>query len=338
MTILAEHQFSRGGFVLVSLMVLSLVFCPALHAQKAWPKGISLSGSNMGSADYLYAGVWSKILSEKLKIQVSVEVTQGPAINVQLIDSGEIDFGPITMNIGYEGYTGTGWTKGKKYPNIRNVLPVGLSYLHWWVPSKLPIQSIHDMKGYDIALSGAGSSPDVFGRRLFDFLNIKPKRIVNAGFGDINDQMRDGLIAASAAFGSIPNPSAIEFGTTQAIRIIGVNKADAEKFIAKNPGISVGTIPAGTYKGQDKPVDTIILWRSMISHNRLSEDFIYNVLKETFQNREEMIAGYKGAQETVAESIKYMFGDLPLHMGAVKYYREKGIAIPDIALPPEAKK
>lgn len=331
-------RFLKIWFGIVIIVLLILGASQDLYAQKGWPKGVTIAGSNLGSAHYIYAGAWSKILADKLKIQVTVEVTQGPVINVQLVDSKQTDFGPVTMAIASEGYTGTGWAQGKKYPSIRNLLPMNLSYMHWWVLAKFPINSIHDMNGYDIALSGAGSSPDVFGRRLFEFFNIKPKRIISGGFGDSNNLMRDGLLAASAAFGGIPHPSAVEIATTHDMKIVGVSKSDAEKFIAKNPGISIDTIPAGTYKGQDKPVDTITLWTSMICHKDLAEDFVYAILKETFQNRDALIAAFKAAKDTTTENIRFMLRDLPLHAGAVKYYKEKGISIPDIALPPEYKK
>ena len=309
-----------------------------LCSQTGWPRAVSIAGANIGSTGYVFSGAWAKILSDTLKVNVRVEVTTGPSANVLLTHKNDTDFGDTSMLVASEGYSGTGWAQGKKQSNIRIIFPQAAAYLHWWVLAKYPIYTIHDMKGYDINLSGAGSTPDVVGRRLFEFFNIKPNRIINGGFGDANDLMRDGLLPAIANFGGIPHPSIAEIAITHEIRIVGVSKSDGEKFIAKNPGLSLGTIPARTYKWQDKPVDSLSMWRAMICNKDLPEDFIYAVLRETFQNRDALIAAIKASEDIIPENIKYVFNDLPLHAGAVRYYREKGISIPDVAIPPEYKK
>jgi hypothetical protein len=51
------------------------------------------------------------------------------------------------------------------------------------------------------------------------------------------------------------------------------------------------------------------------------------VVKATFANVDILIAAHKSAQEVKAEEI--IHSPIPLHPGAVKYYKEKGIAIPD---------
>jgi hypothetical protein len=54
---------------------------------------------------------------------------------------------------------------------------------------------------------------------------------------------------------------------------------------------------------------------------------VYEVVKATFANVDILIAAHKSAQEVKAEEI--IHSPIPLHPGAVKYYKEKGIAIPD---------
>jgi TRAP-type uncharacterized transport system substrate-binding protein len=44
----------------------------------------------------------------------------------------------------------------------------------------------------------------------------------------------------------------------------------------------------------------------------------------------------KSAQETLPENVRHVTA-LPLHAGAVKYFKERGIAIPAKAMPPEVK-
>jgi len=47
-----------------------------------------------------------------------------------------------------------------------------------------------------------------------------------------------------------------------------------------------------------------------------------------------MKAGHAAAAETLIENFKYM-DIIPLHPGAIKYYKEKGLTIPAHLIPPE---
>ncbi len=49
--------------------------------------------------------------------------------------------------------------------------------------------------------------------------------------------------------------------------------------------------------------------------------------KKTFENVDILIAAHPSAAEVKIENIQY--SPIPLHPGAVKYYKEKGIPIPD---------
>lgn len=333
-----KQSFSRTSFLIIITLLLIFMMIQVSEAQqKNWPKGVSIAGSTLGSAMYIFAGAWGKILTDKFGISTQVEVAGGSAQHVQLVHSKQTDLAPVTMGPAYEGFVGTGWAK-EKYNGIRNMFPMYPSYFQWWTLAKTNIKSIHDLNGQVMALSGAGSPPDIYCRRMFELFNIKPKRIVNGSFGDTNNMLKDGMLDASAAIAGIPHPAPVEMLSTHEIRILGLSRVDAEKFVSKNPGLSIDIIPVGTYKGQDKPIETISLWTAMITHKDKPEDFIYAVIKATFENKDALMATFKGAKDIIPENIPKTYKAIPLHVGAVKYYKEKGIPIPDSELPPEYKK
>jgi TRAP transporter TAXI family solute receptor len=297
---------------------------------------VTIAGSNLGSAHYAFGTGWAKVLTEKLGVQATVEATPGPGPNVRLVHTRQTDFGPVTMAVAYEGYHGLGWAKGQRYDHIRALLPMFSSYFQFWVLAKIPIQTIHDMTGYDVALSGAGSTPDIYGRRLFEMFGIKPRRIINAGFGDMNNQMRDSQIHVSAAFAGIPHPAVVEMGTTHGIRLIGIGAKEADAFVAPYPFFAKDVIPARTYKDHDKPIDTLTIWNVIVAHRDAPADFIYEVVRATFEAQRELVLAFKGAEETLAENIRHT--TIPLHPGAYRFYQERKIAVPSPAIPPESKR
>lgn len=320
----------------IIILLILIIICPfnyAYSAEKPWPKGISIASSTIGGVYYIWAGGWAKLLIGKLNINASVEATGGPVQNIQLVDSGRTDFGLVTVGPAFEAIQGIEWAKGKKHENLRAIFPMFPSYFHMYTLSKHPIKSMRDLTGYNVSLTGAGSSPDVYGRRIFKDFGINPQRIVNIGTGQGNDQMKDGLLHATFMVAGIPYPPAIELSATFDIRVIGIERKDAEILIAKYPYLSIGSIPAGTYKGQDKPVETLTIWNAMIAKKDLPDDFIYTIVKTTFENQPALIATHKSSVDTIPENIKHI--NLPLHLGALKYYKEKGFTIPEKAIPPE---
>ncbi len=58
--------------------------------------------------------------------------------------------------------------------------------------------------------------------------------------------------------------------------------------------------------------------------------------KAVLEHPDEMVNTHASAKETLAENM-LKNGFMPLHPGAVRYYRERGIDIPEKLLPPEIK-
>jgi len=70
----------------------------------------------------------------------------------------------------------------------------------------------------------------------------------------------------------------------------------------------------------------------MAVHKDAPDDFVYEVLKKTFENVDILITTHASAKEVKAEFI--INGPVPLHPGAVRYYSEKGIKTPDKLISP----
>lgn len=303
-------------------------------AQKDWPKGVIWSGSALGGAHYMFGSALAQVVQKHMNVPMQVEASGGPWQSMDLINKGQADFGPAPGASAWEAYNGEGKAEGVKYENLRAVMPMFPQYAQWWTTND-SIKSIRDLQGKRVDMSGPGSFLNDYGRKLFDFLGIKPAKITNlANFEDANQMFLDGQLDAVGAWSGIPAPPAQEMATTHEARIFGVLKEDAEKFIAKYP-LSIGVIPAGTYKGQTEDISTLVDWTFVVTNKNLSEDFIYNLVKTAFENNPELVAVIKAATDCKAENATHV--TIPMHPGAVKYYQEIGIELPEAAIPPEMK-
>ena len=109
---------------------------------------------------------------------------------------------------------------------------------------------------------------------------------------------------------------------------------------SKHPARVIGTIPAGSYKAQvNNDKDLVAAGTTFfISMNKdnVSADLAYGMTKVTWKHLDEI---YKSAKTLSAIDPNKPFTgvNVPLHVGAIKYYREVGIKIPKRLIPPEAK-
>jgi len=94
-------------------------------------------------------------------------------------------------------------------------------------------------------------------------------------------------------------------------------------------------IPKETYKHQDEDISVVAFWNLGIASSDLSEDLVYELVKTTFEKHEDLLSVDPTAKDTIADNITY--STVPLHPGALKYYKEEGIEIPDELIPPESK-
>jgi TRAP transporter TAXI family solute receptor len=325
----------RKGFVALALVMLSmLLICSAGFAQSKanWPKSVTVGAAPVGGTYFIWAGGFTKMLNDKMGIPGNVESTGGPVHNVQLVEGKKLDFAMVTNGPAAEGWTGEGWAKGKKYQNQRAIFPMYTTYFQMYSLSKTAIKSIKDFNGKSVGVGPIGGTPATYWPKIIEMAGVKPKRVVNAGSADLNSQLKDGMLDANGNSVGLPWSTITEVETTHDVNVYGVPDDVADKFIAKYPYFAKGFMPKGTYKSnKDKPLETLTLWNFMVVHKDTPDDFVYEVVKKTFENVDMLIAAHKSAEEVKVESVIY--SPVPLHPGAVKYYKEKGIKLPENLIP-----
>jgi TRAP transporter TAXI family solute receptor len=184
----------------------------------------------------------------------------------------------------------------------------------------------------------SGATPYLYYHRLAEFANLKPAKIISGQYPDLSNQMRDGLLCCAPTASPFPHPTALEMVTTEQCNIIGIVEEVAVPF-AKKYGITTGVIPKGVYNGVEPKQDevTVTIWNAMLVHKDMPDDFVYEVVKTTMENRDFLIKTHPSAKETLPENASKI-ASIPMHSGAIKYYLEVGVKLPPEVYPPEFKK
>jgi TRAP transporter TAXI family solute receptor len=83
-------------------------------------------------------------------------------------------------------------------------------------------------------------------------------------------------------------------------------------------------IPANTYTGQTQDVQGAAVVNYLVTRAGLSDDLVYQMIKGVFESRDELVAAHQAARDIKLE-LAMQGMPIPMHPGAEKYLREKGV-------------
>ena len=129
-----------------------------------------------------------------------------------------------------------------------------------------------------------------------------------------------------------PIPAVQEAEAKEPLTLINLSPEQIETIRKAMPEFSPSRIAAGTYRFLEKDSVTIGVYNFAIGRADVPDDLIYQLVKAVFENQPRLVKAHSAASETLPQNVeKNTF--LPFHPGAVRYYREIGISIPDALVP-----
>lgn len=298
----------------------------------AQPKSLTLGTASVGGTYFIYGGVVATLLTDTIGINVSTQQTQGPNQNIILVDDNKIELGMTTMGIALQAWSGTGdWTKGKKFTNVRALFPMYDTPFHFVTTEKTGIKSVAEMAGKTLGAGPKAGTPGTYFPLMFDAIGVKATWRFG-GASDMQNQLADGLLDVFAFAAGLPIAAFSEIEAQRPVRYITFSDAQLDMLKKAMPELSDSVIPKGTYKALAEDHKTVGVYNFGIAHKDLPEDVAYKIVKSVLENNDRMVKGHSAAKETIAANAARN-GFLPFHPGAVKYYKEKGIALNPKALP-----
>ena len=149
-----------------------------------------------------------------------------------------------------------------------------------------------------------------------------------AGGSDGAGQLADGLIDAFVYAAGLPTSAFSELAIQNDVTFLPLSEEDKATFKEAAPSMQDFTIPAGTYEGQDEDIPSVSMWNFAIAHQDLPESLAYEITKLALEDNARMKQLHASAVETLAENWDTN-NFMPFHPGAVRYYEEIGITIPE---------
>jgi TRAP transporter TAXI family solute receptor len=297
----------------------------ASHAD-AQPRVVTLGTATPGGGFPVYGeAVAETINALDPSLRVETRNTKGSTENVPLLEAGRLDIALVQGEVAYEALSGI----GRPPANLRVITAMYGTPGMFVVRADSPYRTVADLRDKPIAFGARGSGLVVLARYVLAGLGLDRDRDFQAIFldqaGDGPTMVMDGRAAALWGAGvGWPGFAAVARGPKGA-RFIAPNAEGLRAIEAKHPFLKPMTVPAGSYPGQDQPIESVGSWSFILAAPALPDDIAYRLARALHLGEADLARRLPQARETTAVNTVAAARPETIHPGVVRYLREIGL-------------
>lgn len=272
------------------------------------------------------ANLWNNNLEG---IRANVQASNGGIDNLNLLQKGEANISmAVTSNV-YQSYKGLEAFEGRPNEKIRIIAGLYYNPNQVVVSKASGIDSLEDIKGHRFAPGSPGSTTEYEASVHLKYAGLKdyPKDIdaQYVNFTEAIDLVRNKQVDGAWIMAGAPTSAVTEMLKTTDTKLIGIPESLIEKMKKDYPWYSNYKIRAGVYEELKEDINTSAIKMVMFTSEDMDEELIYELTKIFWKNFDELKQTHNFLKEVTVEGAITDIADLPLHEGAIRYYKEIGI-------------
>ncbi|MEQ9814319.1 MAG: TAXI family TRAP transporter solute-binding subunit [Azospirillaceae bacterium] len=341
-----SKQFSRIA-LFAGAAGLALSASQPVQAQEM----LRLSTLGPGSSPYLVMSTFANIVNEHVEgVQIQVNATGAATRHMVEAGRGEIEFymsSPTIYNFMSQGTVMYSAIEDapELAQNLRSLLSFPLGAYHVIAYADSGIESLNDLEGRRVFLGppggGALATAIAMVEAATGLETDTDMEVVQVGWDAAAQAFQDGQLDVYVNPTNAPSPVIQQIAFARPIRIIGLSpemmEREALQTLINRPGGTLDVIEPGTYgEGQvnEAPITTIGSNVSIGTRVELDADLVHSLVSAFWDN----VRDYDDGSPWMGRvRIEDALVDLnyPLHPGALAYYEEIGVEVPDALHPPQ---
>ena len=303
--------------------------------------GVAKPGAqNLVFASGPQGGSWlptSAALAELVRKNIAGSVVTvqpgGGTTNIKLVEKGDAQLAVTNSSSLYDAKKGNKPFE-KPYTKVKALANIYPQTHQMMVLADSGIKEVEDVVGKRFVPAAPGQSTydvnaavlDIHGL-TFDSLKAKGTKLVLTGAqGQANDMLKDKQIDAVWWATACPSPGIVDVALAREVSFVGIRDDKLKQLLTKYPQFARATIPAGTYRGQAKEVQTIGWFTTFIASADLPDDVAYWIVKLMWENRKDLISA-NALLKFIDKPTVAVGTQIDLHPGAKKFYQEIGAAM-----------
>src|SRR6516162_5498528 len=256
-----------------TLGLIGVVGVVAASNAQAEPRVVTLGTATPGGGFPVYGqAVAETINAVDQSLRVETRNTKGSTENVPMLEAGQLDIALVQGEVAHEALSGI----GRPPANLRIITAMYATPGMFVVRADSSYRTIADLKGKPVAFGAAGSGLVILARYVLDGLGLDQAKDFQAIYleraGDGPAMVLDGRAAALWGGGSgWPGFMAVAKAEKGA-RFIVPDKAEIALILAKHRFLKLLTLPAGSFPGQDHPLESVGSWSFVMARPDLDAD------------------------------------------------------------------
>jgi TRAP transporter TAXI family solute receptor len=256
---------------------------------------------------------------------IELTASTGGVAVVTAVDKGEGQLGLAQSDVAYLAYR-RGIDKNQ-YPhkNLRAIAVLWVNTFYVIVRGDSRFESIRDLKNKRVGVIRPGTSGEfstriVLGAHGMTYSDVKP---IFEPTDTLMPMLAKGEIEAVFSANPLMLDTILALSKTVPLRLIPIGRAEVNSLRSSYPFLRPVTVPAHRLAGQDQPIETLGSEWLLVCHSELSEELVYQLTREFFEQLPAMAKAH--GEAALIDPEQAPATPIPLHAGAARYYREREI-------------
>lgn len=275
-------------------------------------------------------------LAESEGISLTAISSAGSLENVKLLRDNQVQFALLQGPFGAWSWAGEG-PVSRPQTHMRSVAAMWQNVEHFVLLTELTetgtMDDLNNLSGERYVLGARNSGAEQTGRFILDTLGIdyeEKMTLAYMGYGPTTSAIQDGNIVgmnipAGAPVSSITQAYAL---LGERMTILNWTQESLDRINARYPLWDWYEFPPGTYPNQDELIRTVGSPNVLVTRADISEDVVYHITRVIWENLA-TLQEIHGATRDMRLEIAVNGLGAPLHAGALRYYREVGLEVPE---------
>jgi TRAP transporter TAXI family solute receptor len=315
-------MLTHSKLIVAAVAVAAVLSAPDARAEQF----INVLTGGTSGVYYPLGVAIGKIYSDKLpNVKTQVQATKASVENLILLQQGrgEIAFAlGDSLKAAWEGDEEAGFKA--KLDKLRIIGAIYPNYIQIVATADSGIKTLADLKGKSLSVGAPKSGTELNSRAILAAAGLSYKdigKVEYLPFAESVDLMKNRQLNATLQSAGLGVASLKDLSTSTDITMVAVPKDVVARI---GPPFVPVIIPANTYTGQDKDVPTAAVINYLVTSSAVSDDLAYQMTRLIFESLPELANAHVAGKEIKLENAA-MAGPVPMHPGAIRYYKEKGL-------------
>ncbi|GLZ34218.1 C4-dicarboxylate ABC transporter substrate-binding protein [Lentzea sp. NBRC 105346] len=259
---------------------------------------------------YALGNALADIWSGRLGIaRPQVVATAGSVDNVKRLVNGQAD-------VGFSQADATDMVGAAK---LRALARMHDDYLQIIVRADVQAKTLRELGGLRVSIGEPSSGVELIANRVLESVKVTPN-ILHLNLEASARAMQEGRLDAFFWSGGLPTPQISMLTKSLGVRMLDLS-ADLPALLEQYPVYGSATLPASTYELTGGPVTTLVVRNFLLATESMSDEVAEALVRQLFTAQPELVRANSAAR-TIERRSAIETSPIPLHPGAMRYYRD----------------